>query len=412
MPPLPESLPASLPLVTFIKKTIHAAVIEQCRQLFFRQSMVKDYLACPQMALYRWVLNFDQSPPFFSTIMGSAGHYTAYTIHAARKYDYDYLEMLEILEAGFNRELTRIPLYPELPEGCVDVGEAFASKAPDYVKLLLGYQAHPRNREFHSTMHEQSWVLRIPTNAFDGEGNPEPDYLLTGQIDQAGFYDDGLFAIRDYKFRDNAFRPSRTQLDLDIQATTYCTALKYGVPACEHCRPKYELNDLFSATTHQQATLTYNGPCENCQKLIGTPKWPQRYANLFELIWMNDFEVWDSDKGEEFIPDKSRPKIRNPKGKGPPIYPRMPNPDFVQRKGTFKGVGFLQTVRPPGSLATLMSDVLRVCDEFRKGTFYRNPGTTCNFLCKFRDQCVKGLELEIEEASLANISAIGTDDPW
>lgn len=388
-------------LPTFTLRTLHPGVIEQCRHLFFRQSMVNDYLECPQMALYRWVLNFEQAAPFFSTTMGTAGHHVCYTIHQARKYDYDFMEIMEILEQGFNREIEKSALYPDLPAGTTDVHEAFAQKGPEYAKLLLGYQAHPRNREFHSTMHEQSFVLQIPS------GNEFPPYLFTGQIDQAGFYDDGTFAVRDYKFRDNAFRPSKTQLDLNIQATTYCTAMKYGVPACAECRPKYELNEF-----HQSSTLVYNGPCEACTKLIGTPKWPQRFASLFEMIWMKDFEVWDSDKGEEFIPDNTQPKIKNPKGKGPPIYPRKRNPDYVQRKGTYKGACFLQTVRPPTSLAVLMSDVLRVCNEFRKGTFYRNPGEACNFLCKFREQCVKGLELEVQEANLANISAIGTDDPW
>lgn len=385
---------------------MHPAIIEQCRQLFFRQSMIKDYLECPQMALYNWILGLEQTSPFFSAVMGTAGHSAIYEIHKARKYDYNYHEMMELLEDGYRKELAKIPLYPEFPVGAADADEAFGMKAPEYVELLLGYQAHPRNREFHSTLHEQSFVLSIPSQVA-ADGSKEPDYLITGQIDQGGFYDDGMFDIRDYKFRANDFKPSKIQLDLDIQATVYCTAIKYGVPACSHCRPKYELNEF-----HQNSTLVYNGPCDACSALIGTAAWPQRYANMFEMIWMKDFQVWDSDQGEEFIIDRDRPKIKNPKGKGPPVFPRKVNPDFVRRKGTFKGVGFLQTVRPPSSLTVLMSDVLRVCDEFRKGTFYRNPGDACNFFCKHRESCVKGMELDIQEANLANISTMGTDDPW
>jgi len=394
-------------LPTFEKRSIHPAVIKQCRQIFFRQSMVKDYLECPQMALYRWILNFDQAAPFFSATMGTAGHHVIYTIHQARKYDYGYDELSALLEEGFNRELQKSPLYPELPTGCETPEEGFALKSPEYVKLLLAYQNHPRNKEFHSTLHEQAFVLRIPpTNEGDAE------YLITGQIDQGGYYDDGMFALRDYKFRDNQFKPSKTVLDLDIQATVYCTAIRYGVPACESCKPRYEEDFL------EGNTLVYNGPCETCAAKVGTPAWPQKFAQLFEMIWMKDFDVHTKDQHDEWIIDPQAQaegrKIKNPKGKGPPVYPRIRNPDYDTgyKKGQMKGIGFLQTVRPPSSMQVYMSDILRVCDEIRKGSFFRNPGDACNFLCKHRESCVKGLELEVQDVNLANISAIGTDDPW
>jgi hypothetical protein len=405
-PPPPASPLASPPaqIPVFEKKEIPQAVIKQCRNIFFRQSLLKDYLKCPNMSLYRWVLNLDQQPPWLSATMGTAGHYAIYKMHQQRKYDFDYLSMLSLLEEGFNAEIAKADAFPQIPASCQTIQEAFADKSNEFVNLLLGYQYHPMNQSFHSTMHEQSFVLEVPSVDED-----MPPYLFTGQIDQGGFYDSGDFVVRDLKFRDNNFRPSKTELDLDIQFTIYSTAIKYGKPACTLCRPKYNIDPFTGA-----AELIYHGPCESCKAKIGTPQWPQRYANRCEMVWMRDFDIHKKDQHDEWVIDNTKPKIPNPKGKGPPVYPRKRNPDFDSgyKKGQYKGVGFMSTIRAPSSLAILMSDVLRVCDHIRHGMFHRNPGDACNFFCRFREQCLKGLELEIEEANLATVSAIGTDDPW
>ncbi len=358
------------------------------------------------MSLYRWVLNLDQSAPFLSATLGTAGHAVIYKVHTSRRYDYGYLDILTMFEDAFNEQIKKDALYPALPKGCDTPQAAFAIKAPDYAKLLLGYQFHPRNQQFHSTLHEQSFVLEIPAD--DNQPNSLP-YLFTGQIDQGGFYDDGHFSIRDLKFRDNSFRPSKTELDLNVQATIYCTAVRYGKPACAACRPR-NIRDELNGTT----ALQYDGPCAACAAKIGTPAWPQKFANLFEFIWMNDFDIHDKDQYEEEVIDNTKAKIPNPKGKGPAVYPRIPNPKYGEgyKRGQYKGPGFMATIRPPTALNVMMSDILRVCDEIRKGTFYRNPSDSCNFWCKHRDSCLKGMELEIDTAALEQVSAVGTEDPW
>lgn len=363
------------------------------------------------MALYRWILNLDQSAPFLSATLGTAGHAVVYNFHTTRKYDYTYMEVLEMLEEAFNAQIKKDALYPTLPKGCETPSDAFALKSPDYAKLLLGYQYHPRNRQFHSTIHEQSFVLEIPAGAGQPlpNGAPSLPYLFTGQIDQGGYYDDGQLSIRDLKFRADEFKPSRAELDLNVQATIYCTAVRFGKPACSACRPR-NIRDEINNTI----TIQYDGPCESCRAKIGTPAWPMKYANLFELVWMNHFDIHAEDQHDEYIKDNTKPKVPNPKGKGPPVYPMVPNPKYNEgyKKGQYKGVGFLPTIRPPSSLNVMMSDVLRVCDSIRMGVFYRNPSDACNFWCKHQKSCIKGMELEINETALEQVSAVGTEDPW
>ena len=403
--PLPTATPN--PLSTFTRRNLHPAVVEQCKSIFFRQSFINDYLNCPQMALYRWIINLDPAAPFLAATLGTAGHAVIYNFHTTNKFDYGYMEVLSMFEKAFLEQLAKEKLYPPLPAGCESYEEAFAIKSPEYIKLLLGYQYHPRNREFHSTMNEQAFVLELP--CVDADGNNGQPYLFTGQIDQGGIYDDGITSIRDFKFKDNSFRPSKTELDLNIQMTIYATAMRYGKPVCEKCRPRQVRHQLTN-----KISLEYNGPCPACAAKIGTPQWPGKFVHQCEMIWMNDFDKHTKDQHDEWIINRDAEKIPNPKGKGPKVYPRMKNPDYDTgyKTGDYKGVGFMRTIRPPSTLPILMSDVLRVCDEIRKGTFYRQPGDSCNFFCQYRDACLKGLELEVKEANLEQVSAVGTDEPW
>jgi hypothetical protein len=383
---------------------MHPHLVAQCQNLFFRQSFINDYLDCPQMALYRWVLNLDQSAPFMSATLGTAGHAVAFRFHVSRKFNWTYLEILEMLEEEFNKQVKKDAVYPQLPKGCDTPEEAFSLKGPEYAKLLHGYQYHPRNRAFHSTFHEQSFVLEIP--------GPDPTlepYLFTGQIDHGGFYDDGHLSVRDFKFRDNSFRPSKTELDLNVQATIYSAAVRFGKPACERCRPRYERDEL-----ENTIKLVYHGPCESCAAKMGTPLWPMKFPNLFEFIWMRDFDVHEDDQYDKEVIDNTKPKVPNPKGKGPKVFPRVPNPDYDSgyKKGEYKGPCFMQTLRPPSILNVMMSDVLRICDQIRGGIYYRNPSDSCNFWCKHRQSCIKGMELDISEAALEQVNAVGTEDPW
>ena len=74
------------------------------------------------------------------------------------------------------------------------------------------------------------------------------------------------------------------------------------------------------------------------------------------------------------------------------------------KKGDYKGPGFLRTYRPPDKLRLLMGDVLAVCKDIRHGVFFRRPGSFCNHWCRFREACVQGVEIEIEELKLAGFS--------
>lgn len=411
------SSPASLPVASpqtitghaLQQKSLNPRVVEQCQEIFFRQSMIKDYMSCPHMSLYRWVLNIEESQPFLSAIFGTAGHHVIYKMHSERNYNMGYTEMMELFHEGFNAELDKCKTYPSFSKNFENIQEARDAKTAEYLKYLLGYQFHPRNHSFNSTIHEQPFVLSIPSAASPSNPSGAP-YLFTGTIDQAGFYDDGTFSLRDLKFRANNFRPSFTELQLDIQFTIYNAAMAYGNPACNKCRPTYEMDDF-----QQWSKLVYHGPCEACTALIGTPKWPRKFVELNELIWMLDFEVYSEDKCKtKFIPDNTKPKIPNPSGKGVKVYPKMLNPvwESSPKKGDYHGPGFLRTVRAKSDLDILMSDILHTCDQIRSGIFFRRPGSTCNFWCKYREQCLGGIELEKKEADLAAVRTYGTEDPW
>lgn len=393
--------PAPLPLITGTSH-IHEAVLMDCKQLYFRQSMLNDYMTCPQMSLYGWVLSMEQAPPFMSAILGTAGHQCIYNMHLKRRFDFTAMELLQDLDVAFDQELARLDKMPLIGQAYDSIIEEKAAKLPAYVEFLLGYQkAEAASQEkFYSTMHEQSFVLEVR----DSKNPGDPPYLFTGQIDQGGFNQNGHLVLRDIKFRDNAFKPGRTEFDLNMQMTIYAAAMKHGYPACRACAPKYREDDLIN----MDKVLDYSGPCESCKRKMGTEAWPMQYPVKCIMIWMKDFTQHDKDQYEAEVLDRTLPKIPNPKGKGPKVYQRVPNPLYHTgyKKGDPKGQGYLVTNRTPRDIEILMGDILAACRNMREGKFYRQPGKHCGFWCKHVEQCAAGIETSVKE------SAIRDDSQW
>lgn len=401
----------------FTYQTIHPHILRQCQELYFRQSFLNDILICPMMGMYRYVLGLEETRPFFAALLGTAGHDVIYHIHKNKKFNHTGIELMEMFEQAFRTELHKAPTLPSIRKQFDGIDSQLADALPLYTELLRNYQAHKRNQSFLATMHEQSFVLIIPD--LSDPSNPSSPFIFTGQIDQAGFYDDGTFSMRDIKFRDNTFRPSRTELDLNLQLTIYSAAIAYGQPACFQCKPTYTLVPASSPGSAPVQQLTYHGPCDSCTRLIGTAAWPStpsnpKFVERCEVVWMRDFAIHAKDQYEKIIIDNKSPKIPNPKGKGPPIFPRRYNPDYHSgyKVGDLKGPCFLTTYRTQASIQILMADILALCKNLREGQFHRKPGSHCNFWCKYVEQCKSGIELQVKEANMANVVTFGTEDPF
>lgn len=383
-------------------RTLHQAVKDSCSQLYYRQSMISDYLTCPQMALYRWVLGMEEEEPFFAAVLGTAGHEVIYHMHTRRRYDYKYTELMDMFCRAFGKEIKKLDVLPAIAPKYDSWKEQLAAHAPTYVQMLQGYQSNRINKEFHSTMHEQQFVLVVK----DEETGDE--YLYTGTLDQGGVYDDGVYAMRDIKFRDDAYRPNRLELDLNIQITVYSAALTYGNPACWECRPKYAEQEYDSI----KRALRYDGPCDECKKKIGTPKWPRRVPERCEIVWMRDYLTYQKDQYAKEVVDKTT-KVKSAKT-GRLVYKRITNPQWVEgyKAGDQRGPGVIKTYRTRESIDILMSDVLRICKDMRDAHFYRSPGSHCVQWCRHNQACKAGIELEIEDADLTDVTTFGTEEPF
>ena len=351
------------------------AMKERCLQLFFRQSMINDIMLCPKMAMYRWVMNLEETSPYMAAVLGTAGHEAIFRMHVHKKFDFTVMEMLKLFENCFNETIEGLSSLPVIGKNFADIKEEFNSKASSYVEMLCSYQEHKSTRGFASTLHEQSFVLEVD----DPDFPLEKPFLFTGQIDQFGLYEDGLRALRDIKFRDNAFKPDYKAFNFNPQMTVYAAALKYGNPACQDCKPRYDENEILGTFE-----LVYNGPCSTCAALIGTTKWPRLLPERCELVWMRDFQ-------------KYKRKYRE------------------KKKGDMKGLGYIYTYRPPQRLHVLMHDVISICREVRNASFHRKPGVHCSLWCKYYDQCREGVECDIDalkDATLIKYGVYSTDDKF
>lgn len=383
---------------------INEQIVKQCSQLYFRQSMLNDFLLCPQMAMYRWVLDMEESEPFYAAILGTAGHEVVYEMHVRKKLDSTFGELLQDFTRCYNTEMEKQSTNPPIRAGCDSIEEMFEESASEYIQMLQGYQEHERNHDFRSTMHEQSFVLEIQDPMFPDK----KPYLFVGQIDQGGVYGDGLRSIRDMKFRAQEFKPSRVEFMLNMQMTIYSAAVKWGNPVCPECKPCY-VDDPFGINKE----LVYNGPCEDCLAMVGTPRWPRELPDVVELVWMRDFIRRPKDQYAKMIKDKSLPKVKSTKSNKMIIAERISDKWLEGgKKGDYMGKCFIPAKRTPEQVQIYMSDVIRICRQIHRGDFWRNPGSHCEFWCKHTDQCTDGLELQVEEAQLHNIKSYSSEDPF
>jgi hypothetical protein len=431
LPLLHESLTPPSPTSNDANAHIRAL----CQQIYFRQSLMKDYLGCPQRTLYRWVAGFQEDSITMAAYLGTAGHKVIYDWHSQRLGDVTQSWIMETFEAAFWAELTKRNLQPSIRPGCDSIRDQLHEDMPYYVEIIEQYTKNKRNQGFHTTLHEQSFVLVVqhpnviaflkqcdhtpesPVAELDFDTwkqqrlaallSLHPPYLFTGQLDQAGYYDDGTFVLRDIKFRDNAFKPSRKELGLDSQFTTYAAALKWGVPACDNCKPTYEQEQFSSARK-----LKYNGPCPACVAKIGTVQWPLKYPERCEMVWMYDYETYKKDQYTKEITDHDAPKVPSPTS-GRKVLAKKINPEWVTgyKKGDPKGEGLLTTYRTPASLDVLLGDLLRVCDDIRAARFYRRPSKDCNW-CPHSEVCSTSLKIQIQDLDYSKIQTFGTEDPF
>lgn len=400
----------SLPIIT--KSPV---VSDIASKLPFRQSLIKDYMTCPQMAMYRWIYRFEEEDTFFSAVMGSAGHKVLYDMHSDRiilqrkrgssaPEPPSFMDTLSQFNKAFEEQLEKEKVLPKVAAKFDTLLEQRDAMSEPYVEMIRGYMVNVTNQQFNSTLHEQSFVLEMGTE--DAAGNRLTDHpiLFTGTIDQAGYYNDGTFVNRDIKFRADNFRPTKIELDLDPQMSVYSYALRFGNPSCSACAPKYN---------HDTQDIKYDGPCATCRAKIGTTAWPMQYPERCELIWMRDFLRRKKDQYAKYKIDKTV-KIKNPRT-GRMVYEKVISDAWLDgyKEGDFCGPGVIVTQRGPAFLNVMMSDITRICLNIREGIFYRKAGDHCNFWCKHKETCLRSLELEMDDVTLEDaVASYATIDPF
>jgi hypothetical protein len=329
------------------------------KNLIFRQSLIDDIMVCPKMAAYRHLYSFSsisesgldtpESMTQMAAILGSAGHDVIELLHKKGRLDYEMFELLEMFSDAYYSRIEKNGVEP-IPSPSYDSHEEeFDAKMIDYAAFISGYQKYHRElrHKFISSMHEQQFVMAAI--------HRNEQYLIYGTIDQVGAYTDGTTTMRDIKFRQNAFKPNYVSLHLKPQLFIYASALRYGVPACDVCKPTY-IEDVATMTRE----ISYNGPCEACRKKIKTPEWPCKFPNVCELVWMRDFETYNKAY----------------RGK---------------KAGEFKGKGLYKTFYTQARMTDYLSYALDWCHLFRHGYMPRHPGEACSFWCSYKDRCMSEL---------------------
>lgn len=393
-------------------KAVALDISAMAKLIFFRQSMLKDYMTCPQMMAYRWMMGMQQEAGmFFSAFLGTAGHEVLYLMHHTRKFDYTWLELLELFEIAFRKAVDASSVPPTLGKHYRTIQEEFNAKANDYVAMLDGYMRDTRNHQIYPVMQEQPFVLEVESDI----SGQSVRYIYTGVIDLGIFHQDGRFGIRDYKFKENSFKPNKIELDLDIQFTLYALAAAKGNPACEACRPRYEGGELSAIPEglpgHVPRQLVYNGPCSDCRDKINKKRWPRRFASPCELVWMRDYFRHEKDQKEKYVPDRSKPKVKGGKNGTSWVYQQMINPEWGEghKKGDYVGRCLYPTYRDPALLDTLLTDILRMSDAIKRGEIFRRPGEACSFWCKFKDPCMSEIKVAVNEKHMLEDAAFASE---
>lgn len=390
----------SLPIIT-LPQEIH----DLSRNCYFRQSFLNDYLLCPQMAMYRWILQIENQAPFFAAVLGTAGHAVIEYVHKNKDFTMSNESLQSLFTDYAHEELKTLPELPNVSVKFSTHAEQIKRLAPEYTALLREYCDDRRNQQFTPTICETSFVLELPALK-----PSEPPYLFTGTIDQAGFYMDGTFAIRDIKFRDSAFRPDGIKLDLNKQLTLYTAATRWGLPVCGGCKPRYDnegefsFDDISVATNnmnfdeHVQRKVIYSGPCKNCKAKIGTDFWPQILPVRSELVWMRDYKKHQRDQHARTIKSPvGNDKVINPKT-GRKKQREIINPKWLEgyKKNSHCGPAILSGRRDLNSLGAFLAEMQQICESIRSGKFYRREGDHCTNWCRHRDACVGRIELDRE----------------
>lgn len=371
-------------------------IIDVCNNLFYRQSMLNDYITCPKMMLYRWILQHQSSTSWFASVLGTAGHRVVEHFHTNKYFKNSYVEISALFHDYLKDSIQKLEELPNIQQKFDTLEQQCEHYVPEYAEMLKGYQDDETNSDFNATLIEQTFVLSL-TDRF------ERRFLFTGTLDQAGYYGNGSFVLRDVKFRDNKFRPRKTELDLNLQLSLYAYALRHGSPSCEECKPNYSI----------EGELLYDGPCETCSKKIGTPLWPQLITEKCELLWMRDYTKRKKDEYAKYIVSDTE-KEKNHKT-GRMIKKRLINPKWIEgyKKGDKTGSGKLSTERSAAFLEVHISDLLQLASMIRDGMFYRKAGDQCNYWCQFKEPCLGMLETEVEEVDVYSINQhMNTIDPF
>lgn len=360
-------------------------------KLIIRQSLINDIITCPYMAYHRWVVNKsigkadtdgtgnvniesandnfqDPQQTFMAAVLGTAGHAVIETMHHRKKFDFNYLELLDLFTDAFQEAQKQQNATIRMKRD-ISVEDDFDEKSDEYIEMLEGYQSyHKHNRDqIHPVSSEQQFVFEYPYN--------NQTYLFNGSIDHFLYYISGELSgvgtIRDIKFKDRSFMPSFIERALNLQFTVYAYAFKYGTPCCKYCSPYYSAvsNDDFVVDEETGALnfadsvdVVYNGPCDNCKQLIGTPAWPNQFIQRCELVWMRDFQ-----------------KRKRKHGK--------------HKAGDYFGKGVYVINRSPKTLETYMAEVIKLVESFCTGLDYRRPGTHCYMWCNYNDVCLRNLNM-------------------
>lgn len=342
-------------------------------ELIWRQSLTGDIITCPKMTSYRWIFEFQNAidsygnpkVPMLAAILGTAGHAVIEKMHVSRRLDYGLDELIEMMEQAIVDARADEQTEAPTPAGYDSMEHALECKAIEYTELVFEYQKMTKafNPKLHVSMTETLFVLPV---SYKGK-----TFIFSGTLDQGGAYGDGLTVLRDLKFRDNAFKPNKVQRILSHQFGLYATAMKFGVPACNNCRPKY-VEDLDEDTFAMTRRVQYDGPCDECSAKIGTPKWPGFFPEQCELVWMKDLVVLK----------------KNFRG-------RM--------KGDYKGDVLYKTRIKRDRAIYYLQDILEYAHTFQQGYFPRNPGQHCYNFCDYRHRCVSEILNESVEQVKDNL---------
>ena len=143
------------------------------------------------------------------------------------------------------------------------------------------------------------------------------------------------------------------------------------MPCCKFCSPYYSIasNDDFTIDEDtgdlkfQDSTeIIYNGPCDNCRQLIGTPVWPNKFIQRCELVWMRDFNKRKRKHGRH-------------------------------KAGEYFGQGVYVINRSPSTLNAYIAEVIKLVESFCIGLNYRRPGSHCYMFCNYNDIFLKMLNI-------------------